>query len=477
MNKMFIFAGLAALSMLPEAGAVSPRPQSRIDFPTHKESFADDASEEKIAGIAPQEEIERAISSEDLDTPVTHQEIEGDRNLTSSRPWRAPVYADQTNALGWNETAFGIPKGLEKNVAFWTDIYTKYTTDQGVIHDAEYIDLVYEVLDFTPIMMRTDINIFKKERMKVLAVKDAKARVVKLLKKLNDNTDRELLDEEEKKVWDFFANIDSKKKFHEAQDKDRIRFQLGQRDRVIQGIFFSGRYLEDFENIFREAGLPIELTRLPFVESSFNVMARSKVGASGLWQIMPYTARGFMMMNKAIDKRNHPNEGAKMAAKLFRDNFRMLSVWPLAVTGYNHGPTGVLRLTKLHKSKEIGELFPRGAKKRLGFASRNFYSSFLAILEVEKNAPKYFGNVQWSQQLAGADIKLPFDIKYTDVLRWFDGDDHKAQIFNPHITQLARQNKIAVTKGAFISVPAGKKEQIELELKDPKTFKRLGMAK
>lgn len=435
--------------------------------------------EELIPGLAPGgpgtegPDADIELTKEDLDTPVTHQEIEGDRNLTSARPWRASDFTSQKGALGWNETAFAIPRGLEPNVAFWLDIYTKYTTDQGVVHDAEYIDLVYEVLDFTPIMMRTDINIFKKERMKTQRVKEAKERVKALLKKLNDTTDPESLSADERKIWDYFTKFDSKKKFSEAMDKDRIRFQLGQRDRVIQGIFFSGRYLEDFEKVFKEAGLPIELSRLPFVESSFNVMARSKVGASGLWQIMPYTARGYMMMNKAIDKRNHPVEGAKMAAKLLRDNYRMLGMWPLAVTGYNHGPTGVLRLTKLHKSKEIGDLFPKGAKKRLGFASRNFYASFMAILEVERNAPKYFGNVQWSQPLASVDVKLPFAIKYKDVLRWFEGDDHRAQIFNPHITFDARKGKFPLPPGALISVPISKKDQILGELKDAKSFKRL----
>lgn len=420
---------------------------------------------------------EENLSEGDLDTPVSHQEIEGDRNLTAARPWRAPDYTNQTGALGWSETAFSIPKGLETNVAFWTDIYTKYTTDQGVIHDAEYIDLIYEVLDFTPIMMRTDINIFKKEHLKTLRVKEAKARVVQLLKKMNDTTDPESLTADERKIWDYFSKIPGKKRFVEAQGKDRIRFQLGQRDRVIQGIFFSGRYLEDFEKIFKELGLPMELSRLPFVESSFNVMARSKVGASGLWQIMPYTARGHMMMNKAIDKRNHPLEAARMASKLFRDNYKMLGVWPLAVTGYNHGPTGVLRLTKIHKSKEIGDLFPIGAKKRLGFASRNFYASFMAILEVEKNAPKYFGNVQWSQTLAATDIKLPFAIHYADVLRWFDGDDHRAQIFNPHITPEARKGKLEIPASALVAIPLVKKDQILAELKDKKNFKRLGLTR
>lgn len=431
-----------------------------------------DSSIEIPLEIVP-EETPESVSAEAVDTPVTHEEIAGDRNLTASRPWKAVDYTNQSGALGWTEATFGVPRGLELNYKFWIDIYTKYTTDQGVVHDSEYIDLIYEELDFTAIMMRTDINIYKKESLKSKQVKESKKRVVEMLKKFEGLKDSEGLSPEEKRIWDYFAKVDEKKKFKEAQDKNRLRFQLGQRDRVIQGIFFSGRYLEEFEKIFKEAGLPLELTRLPFVESSFNVLARSKVGASGLWQIMKYTGRGHLVINQSVDKRNYPAEAARLAAKLLKGNYKMLETWPLAVTGYNHGPTGVGRLTKLHKSKELGDLFPKGAKKRLGFASRNFFASFVAILEVERNAPKYFGNVLWSQPLAQHEIKTPFEIKYKDVLRWFDGDDQKAQIYNPHITTVARRGKTKIPKNTIIAVPISKQDVVQNELADPKEFKRL----
>lgn len=421
---------------------------------------------------------EISIQDEESDTPVSHDQIAGDEKLVAARPWRAPDYSNQEDAVGWSETAFEVPKGLEVNVAFWKDIYTKYTTDQGVIHDSEYIDLIYEVIDFSPIVTRTDLTGRQKERLKTKAVKEAKKRVKTMLQKFEKLDSPGDLTEEEKRIWDYFATkINEKKKFKRAQQKSRLRFQLGQKDRIIQGIFFSGRYLEEFEKIFREAGLPIELTRLVFVESSFNVLARSKVGASGLWQIMAKTARPYRMINRSIDKRNHPMEATKVAARLLRINFDMLGAWPLAVTGYNHGPSGVLRLTKIHRSRDLADLSPRNAKKRLGFASRNFYPSFLAVLEVEKNAPKYLGNVTWSQPLANVDLKTPFEIRYSDILRWFDGDDHRAQIFNPHITYRARSGKISIPKGSIVSVPASKEQIVRAELNDPKRFKKIGLNK
>lgn len=342
---------------------------------------------------------------------LAQDEVEG-----QSRPWRAPVFSSQTSALGYSESAFAVPAGMEKQVQFWVDVYTKYNSDQGIIHDSENIETIYEVVD---------LKGFKTEREK-----------------------QKKIDEVKKVIAE---------KLTSKEEKDRLRYQLGQKDRMQDAIFYSGRYLEDMEKIFREANLPIELTRLAFVESSFNIMARSKVGASGIWQIMPYTARPYKMISSVVDKRNHPLEATKLAAKLLRQNYGMLEAWPLAITGYNHGPTGVLRLTRDYKTRNLAELVQNvRSSKSFGFASRNFYASFLAALEVEKNANKYFNSeVTWSLPLNSQELKLPVSVNYKEIVSWFDGDDGKAQVFNPHLTANARKGR-AIPAQTVIAVPKDK---------------------
>src|ERR1700710_2447178 len=95
------------------------------------------------------------------------------------------------------------------------------------------------------------------------------------------------------------------------------------------------------EEEFRRLGLPTELTRLPFVESSFNVNARSRVGASGVWQFMRRTAKPYMKVNKDVDERNDPIKSTLASSRVLKQNYMMLDSWPLALTGYNHGPYGV----------------------------------------------------------------------------------------------------------------------------------------
>ena len=60
------------------------------------------------------------------------------------------------------------------------------------------------------------------------------------------------------------------------------------------------------EKIFRQKGLPVVLTRLPLIESSFNIEAYSKVGAAGIWQFMPATGRLFLTINHMVDERLDP---------------------------------------------------------------------------------------------------------------------------------------------------------------------------
>lgn len=399
------------------------------------------------------------------DTPLVKTDVAGGKTLTGTRPFRAPDYSGQADALGYGPDVFATPKGMERQVRFWIDIYSKFTTDQGLIHDTENLDIVYAEIDFKDIVNDTTLRGYQKEKRKEKLVNDKKKEIAAILLKLDKVDSPEGLSENEKKIWDMFAGNNEPRKFKEAAGKSRIRFQLGQKDRMLAAIFFSGRYLENMEKIFREAGLPIELTRLVFVESSFNVLARSKVGASGLWQIMRYTARPYHMLSEAVDLRNHPMAATKLASRLMKGNYNLLKAWPLAMTGYNHGPTGVRKLTEKYKTRELAELIQNVKSSRsFGFASRNFYACFLAVLEVEKNATKYFPKVAWSQPLDAEEIKLPVSVKYKDLLSWFDSNDEKAEVFNPHISRQARRGSLNIPARTLISIPKDRYNQALISL-------------
>lgn len=366
--------------------------------------------------------------------------------------WSAPSYAKQENALGWSPVAFAPPKGMEERVKFWKEIYTKYSSDQGILHDSQYVHLIYESLDFSDITAQKELTNKQREKLRRKRVDEKKKEIAARLKRLQDIKDPTGLAGEDLRYWEMFAKIDESKKFVEAARRGRLRFQLGQRDQFVNGIYQSGRYLKQMEEIFRQEGVPIELTRLPFVESSFNLRARSRVGASGIWQFMRSTGRLYMRLDSSADERNDPLRATRAAARKMRDNYNMLGAWPLAVTAYNHGPAGVRRLTEKMGTKDLAELTDvrRG---RFGFASASFYASFLAALDVEANADKHFGVIEVLPELRGAEVKLVKSQPVKELLKWFAGDLDLAKTLNPHIVERVWAGKMPLSARHIIRVP------------------------
>ena len=175
------------------------------------------------------------------------------------------------------ETNFPTSKELSHHVKFWKAVFGQYTQRQIVLHDNTYLQVVYEVvnLDSSPGISAALrkykhilLNIHRKEQSQSL----------------------DSLTPQENRVYKLFAGISEKGKFRKAAHQ-RMRAQPGQRESFIKAIQLSGLYQEEFEQIFAQHDLPIELTRIPFVESFFNSKARSYAGAAGLWQFMPATAR------------------------------------------------------------------------------------------------------------------------------------------------------------------------------------------
>ena len=127
---------------------------------------------------------------------------------------------------------------------------------------------------------------------------------------------------------------------------------------------------------------------MPHVESSFDVTAFSKAGAAGIWQFTRATGKKFLTVNKFLDERRDPIRASEAAAKLIKSNYERLGDWPMAVTAYNHGIAGVLRAKKEMGTYEA--VFENYSGRLFEFASRNFYSEFLAARHVAKNSRTVF---------------------------------------------------------------------------------------
>ncbi len=393
------------------------------------------------------------IASPPSETPINHQEMIDVNEIDQPRPWVSPDFSGQESALGYNAETFSIPSGLEDQVSFWFDIYTKYYTYQGVLHDSENISFVYRVIDFSSIENNSNLSDTMKQKQKRKMLNEAKKEVKNILSELHQVKDHSQLTGESLRIWSLFENMSEKNKFSKASQPGRLRFQLGLKDRMEKALFFSGRYKEKMEAYFRSQNLPIELIRLIYVESSFNVFARSRRGASGLWQIMPRTARRHLKRNSSVDYRNHPWESTVFAAKMLKDNYSMLKDWPIAITGYNYGPYGMKNFVRRYNTKNLVELIQNAKSRRFGFASKNFYATFLAALEAEKRATEFFPGLQWATPFKTIEVELPKSFWFKDLVKLFDGNELKAETYNPHISKLSRVNRQKISAGVKVYFP------------------------
>jgi membrane-bound lytic murein transglycosylase D len=189
--------------------------------------------------------------------------------------------------------------------------------------------------------------------------------------------------------------------------------------------------------------VPAPITRLPLVESCFNVRAYSKVGASGIWQFMPATARRFMSITDAVDERLDPLVSTRAAARFLRENYERLGTWPLAINAYNHGPGGMARAVRELGTTDIAAIVARYRGPSFKFASRNFYAEFLAALEVEREHDE---------------VVLAHYVPLAAVVRCADGDETALRELNPGLLPAVFQGKQYVPRRYTLRLPAGRGE-------------------
>jgi peptidoglycan lytic transglycosylase D len=259
-----------------------------------------------------------------------------------------------------NRSPFPVPTGLESSVDFWKKVFTEYSLSQLIYFDALDMSKIYEVNDVGEGSRSNEY--LNAERARVAA-----------------------------------AN---------GVDIERVKTQRGVKERTAAGLKRSGRYIAQIQQIFRDRDLPPELTYLPIVESSYDIYARSSVGALGIWQFMPRTGREYMRVTSAIDERRDPFESSRAAASYLKQAYEFLGSWPLAITSYNYGQGGIARAVAEVGSDNLVDLIQRYNHPNWGFAPKQFYAEFLAAVEIATNLNKYFPELALDASVEIKEVEL-----------------------------------------------------------------------
>jgi membrane-bound lytic murein transglycosylase D len=359
---------------------------------------------------------------------------------------------------------FPRPAAIEPQVRFWRAIFTEYSTHQVVLHDALRLDKVYGVLDFRR-FLDDGMSEGAVERLQRIETDLELERIRATLLRLHGlGSQPESLTPEEQKIWGLFADDSSPDRFLAAADEKRLRSQRGLKERFGDGIRVSRRYLPEMERIFREEGLPTELTRLPLVESCFNLRAYSKVGAAGIWQFMPRTGRRFMRVDNLVDERRDPIYSTHAAARFLGETYDALGSWPLAITAYNHGPEGVARAVDDVGSSDIARIIRDYRGPAFGFASRNFYAEFLAALDVEKNYREYFGDIPLDRPLPTRERRIDRPLTIHAAARLCGVHSDVVASLNPALSESILDGRRPIPRGCRLRLPEGDAAEFESRL-------------
>ena len=258
----------------------------------------------------------------------------------------------------------------------------------------------------------------------------AKEEIDALLKRVDTlQATPEKMNSEERRVYDMYANSRDPHRFRDAIGSFRV--QHGLRERTSHALVVSGRYMPQMEQIFASYGLPTRLTRLPLVESSFNLDAYSKAGAAGIWQFIPSSARIYMRLDEIADDRRDPWTSTDAAARHLRDDYNALQAWPLAITAYNYGRAGLVEALDKIGGRTLDDLLVRYDNARFGFASRNYYAEFVAANDVEREWRAHFGDIQREAPTSFETVETKDYVPYATLRRLSGVSPDEFHVLNP----------------------------------------------
>src|SRR5690606_23177525 len=124
-----------------------------------------------------------------------------------------------------------------------------------------------------------------------------------------------------------------------------VKSYLQKRRKSLQRLMhLSTYYFPMFEQELDKHNLPLELKYLAIVESALNPNARSRVGATGLWQFMYPTGKMFgLEVSSYVDERSDPIRSTEAACEYLKSLYNVFGDWDLALAAYNSGPGNVSR--------------------------------------------------------------------------------------------------------------------------------------
>ncbi len=157
---------------------------------------------------------------------------------------------------------------------------------------------------------------------------------------------------------------------YNAQVQAYINVYVKQRRQVTSRVLgLAALYYPLFEEKLDQFDMPLELKHLAVVESALNPSARSRVGATGLWQFMYTTGKMYgLQVDNYVDERRDPIKSTIAACKYMTYLYGMYHDWNLVLAAYNAGPGNVNKaIRRSGGKKDYWEVLPYLPRETRGY--------------------------------------------------------------------------------------------------------------
>ena len=179
------------------------------------------------------------------------------------------------------------------------------------------------------------------------------------------------------------AKMDAKSPFNIEYNpalENTIKSFLKNRTKAFERLMaVSEYYFPMFEEHLAKYNIPLELKYLAIVESALNPKAKSRVGASGLWQFMYPTGKQYNLeVNSYVDERHDPLKATEAACQYLSHLYEIFGDWSLVLASYNAGPGNVSKAIR----RSGGSQNYWNIRKFLPRETANYVPAFLATMYI-----------------------------------------------------------------------------------------------
>ena len=333
---------------------------------------------------------------------------------------------------------FPCPDALRRRVDFWIDVYGRWRTNDAILHDAQRPHRVYKIIKGKACGTNGNTQFIKEQKRQIRLRLERIAILIEQNKTITQAKDKHYL------------NMFPERSPAVLRRATRnLRCQSGNKDGFRNALRRFGTYGPIVRRVLKDAGLHQDIQYLPFVESSYNPEAYSRVGAAGMWQIMPRTARELgLELNATMDERLDPEAASWAAARYLKDSKKNLTVaarskkanvsdselTPFVITSYNYGVNGMRRAIK-KLGPDFLTVLNRYRTKKFRVAVKNFYAGFLAARHVAQNSKRFFGSYSKGRPLRYDTIMLRSSVSIDRIRAVFGISLSRLKSLNPALTR------------------------------------------